>query len=129
MALNISIIAAFDIIRQLQRRLVLPAGGNFFEMQRRKFALNSVFKSEVQLRRLVGFAVAENGPRFARIVVAVVKKENDFAADFRLQPPGRLDFGDEKPFREKPAWLLAKTNDRRVVHRIAARAGLPGSMA
>ena len=34
--------------------------------------------------------------RFARVVVAVVVEENNLAADFRLQPPGRLDFGEQE---------------------------------
>ena len=80
-------------------------------MQRREFALELVCEGEIEYRRFLGFAMAEDGLGFARIVVAVVIEENDFAAHFLLQPPGRLDFGGQKTFREKPARLLAKTND------------------
>ena len=110
-----------DVIGQLQRGLFLPAGGNFFEMQRREFALDFVFESKIEVRRLVGFAMAQNGFRFARIVVAVVKEENNFAADFFLQPPRGLDFGNEKSFRKKSARLLAKTDDGCAAHAVAAR--------
>ena len=101
----------FDVIWQLKQRLLVPAGRNAFEKLRREFSLQFVFKSKVEVRRLVGFAMAQDRFGFARIVIAVVAEENDLAADFRLQPPGRLDFGDEKAFREKPARLLAETND------------------
>ena len=42
--------------------------------------------------------MTQNGLGFARVMVAVVTEENDFAADFGLEPPGRLDFGNEKTF-------------------------------
>ena len=104
---------ALDVIGQLEQRLVLPAGGNAFEVLRRKFSLKPVFEGEVELGRFIGLAMAQDGFGFARIVVAVVVEENDFAADLRLQPPGRLDFGKQEPSREKSARLLAETNDRR----------------
>ena len=67
---------------------------------------------EVEDRRLVGLAMTQNGLGFARIVVAVVAEKNNFTADFFLQPARGLDFGDEEAFREKPAGLLAETDDR-----------------
>ena len=60
--------------------------------------------------------MAENGLGFARVVVAVVIEENNFTADFILQPSRGQDFGDEKSFREKPTWLLAETDDRCGTH-------------
>ena len=105
-----------DVIWQLEHRFVLPAGGNVFEVKRGKFPLDPVFKGEVELGRLIGFAMAQNGLRFARVMVAVVAEEDDFAADLRLQPPGRLDFGKQKPPRKKPARLLAEANDGRGSH-------------
>ena len=66
--------------------------------------------------------MAQDGLGFARIVVAVVVEENDFAADFCLQPAGGQDFGNEKPLREKSAGLLAETDDRGV--RLTAGRGL-----
>jgi hypothetical protein len=80
-------------------------------MERRKLPLNFVFYGEVQLRRLVGLAMTQDGPRFARIVVAVVIEENNHTADFTSQSPRRLDFCEQKPLREKPARLLAEAND------------------
>ena len=88
-----------------------------FKIKRRKLALDFVFEGEIEGRRFVGLAMTQHGFRFARIVVAVVIKENDFAADFALQPPRGLDFGKQKAFREKPAGLLAKTNDGEVMTR------------
>jgi hypothetical protein len=49
-------------------------------------------------------------------VVAVVVEENNFAADLALQPTGGLKFCEQKPLREKPARLLAKTDDGRGAH-------------
>ena len=73
--------------------------------------------------------MAQDGLGFARVVVAVVAEEDDFAAEFRLQSPGRLDFGDQEPFREKPARLLAETDDRRGSHDLggAGVVRLPGA--
>ena len=81
-----------DVVGQLARGFILPAGGNFFEIERRKFALNIIFKGEVKLRRLIGLAMAQDGSRFARIVIAVVEEENNLTADFTLQPARGLDF-------------------------------------
>ena len=53
---------------------------------------------------------------FARIVIAVVVEENDFAADFGAEAPGRQNLGDEEPFGEYPAWLLAEADDRGGAH-------------
>src|SRR5581483_3081212 len=64
------------------------------------------------MRHLVRLAVAQSCPRFARIVIGIVEKENDLAADFLLQPPRRLHFREQKSFRKEPARLLAKTDDR-----------------
>jgi hypothetical protein len=46
-----------------------------------------------------------------------VAEVNDFAADFSLEPPGRLDFGKQEAPREKSARLLAETDDRCGIHR------------
>jgi hypothetical protein len=105
-----------DIIRQLEQRLAVPVAGNALEVKRREFSLEPVFEGEVELRRLAGLAMAEERLGFARIMITVVVEENNFTADLRLQPAGRLDFGDEEAFREKPARLLAETNDRRGGH-------------
>jgi hypothetical protein len=39
-------------------------------------------------------------------------EEDNLAANFLSQPPGRLDFCDEIAFREEPARLLAETDHR-----------------
>ncbi len=39
-----------DVIGQLQNGLFLPAGGDLFEVQRRKFALDFIFEGEVKIR-------------------------------------------------------------------------------
>jgi hypothetical protein len=102
-----------DVIRQLEQRLAVPVAGNAFEVKRREFSLEPVFESEVELRRLAGLAMAEKRLGFARIMVAVVAEENNFAAHLPLQPAGRLDFRKQESSREKSARLLAETNDWR----------------
>src|ERR1019366_738597 len=92
-------------------------------MERRELPLDFIFHGKVQLRRLVGLAMAQNGSRFAWIVIAVVIEKNNLSANFTPQPPGRQDFCKQKSLREKPARLLAETDDGWVAHRFAARAG------
>jgi len=60
--------------------------------------------------------MAEKGPGFARILVAVVQEEDNFTADFLLQPAGGEDFCRQKPFGKESARLLTKTDDRRLAH-------------
>jgi hypothetical protein len=105
-----------DVIRQLEQRLVLPAGGNLFKVKRRKFPLDFVHEGEIQCCRFIGLAMTQDSLRFPRVMVAVVTEKNDLAANFLLQPPGRLDFGKQEPSREKPARLLAETDDRFRTH-------------
>ena len=78
-------------------------------MKRGKLPLDFVLEREIQVGRFVGFAMAQDGFCFTRIVIAVVAEENNFAANFFLQPPRCLDFGKQKSFWEKPAGLLAET--------------------
>src|SRR5581483_1750082 len=56
--------------------------------------------------------VAEDDLRFARVMVAVVEEEDDFAADCAFQAPRRDDLCIEKPSREQAARLLTETSDR-----------------
>ena len=59
-------------------------------------------------------------------MVAVVVEENDFTAEFGVQPPGGPDFGEQEAPREKSARLLAETNDGSRAHEPDdAEAGLP----
>src|SRR5438270_8360364 len=66
--------------------------------------------------------VAQYRDRLARVVIAVVKKENNLATDLELEPAGGDDFREQKSFRKKTAGLLAETNDRRA-HDAATGAG------
>ncbi len=115
-----------DVIRQLEQRFVLPARGNVFEVKRGKFTLDSIFEREVELGRFAGLAMAEERLGFARIMVAVVAEENNFAAHLPLQPAGRLSFRKQEPSREKSARLLAEANDRRGGHDLDGAGADPG---
>jgi hypothetical protein len=44
------------------------------------------------LHRLIGFIVVKNGSGFARIMITVMKEENDFTPDFTLELPRSLNF-------------------------------------
>ena len=54
-------------------------------MQRGIFALQFVLEGKIHRVRLTGLSMTKRRLRFPRIVVAVVKKENDRATDFRLE--------------------------------------------
>ena len=68
---------------------------------------------EIKRLFLAGVTVAQNGRRLPRIVIAVVKKEDDLTADLALETAGGDDLRPEKTFRKKAARLLPETNDRR----------------
>ena len=53
---------------------------------------------------------------FARIVIAVVKEKDDFAADLLLKTAGGLEFGEKKSLGKNPAGLLAETDDGSSIH-------------
>src|SRR5262245_2234215 len=55
--------------------------------------------------------MAQDGPRLARIVIAVVAEEHDASAELFLEPPRREDLGGEEPPREEAARLLAERDD------------------
>ena len=67
-----------------------------------------------------GVTFAQHRGRLSGIVVAVVKKENDLAADFALKPASGDNFCEKKSFRKKAARLLTEADDRRA-HCAAAR--------
>ena len=71
-------------------------------------------ESDIQGRRFVRLAMALYCARFPGIMVAVVEKENDLAANLLLQAPRRENFCDEKAFRKESARLLSETDDRGV---------------
>jgi hypothetical protein len=62
--------------------------------------------------------MAQDRLRLARVVIAVMKKENDLSSDFALQPPGGFNLRVKKSPWKKPAGLLAKTNDRGCAHAV-----------
>ena len=121
---NRSITRPLHVVRELEQRPGLPVRGDALRVERRELPLELAGDREVQLRRLAGLAMAQDRPRLARIVVAVVAEEDDSPADLRLQPPGGLDLGDEEPPREKAAGLLAESDDR-----LRAHAARPTSLA
>ena len=100
-----------DVIRQLPRRFILPAWGNFLQIKRRKFTLDAIGKGEVKLRRAAGLKMTEESSGFAGIVIAVVEEVNNLASNFTLETKRGLDFGIKKTLRKKSAGLLAKTDD------------------
>jgi hypothetical protein len=97
----------------LERDAVAPAGGDAFGEERGEFALQFVFVSEVEAQGFTVLAVAQEGGGLAGIVVAVVVKEDDVAAQLGPEAAGSLDFGKKEAAREEPAGLLSKTNKRR----------------
>jgi hypothetical protein len=51
-----------------------------------------VFEGKVKLHRLIGFTVVKNGSGFARVMITVMKEENDFTSNFILQAARSLNF-------------------------------------
>ena len=95
---------------------MLPVWRDALEAKRGKFPLGLVGEGKIKDGGFVGLAMAQDGLGLARVVVAIVIEEDDFAADLLLEAAGGLDLGDEEAFREKSAGLLAKTNDRCGAH-------------
>jgi hypothetical protein len=79
--------------------------------------LDPVLELKVQGDFLVAVLLSQNGNRFARIVIAVVKEKDDFSPDFLLESSGRSDLSEQKALWKKSARLLAETNYR-VIHRL-----------
>src|SRR5205085_9342693 len=68
---------------------------------------------EIEGALVAGALFAQHRDRLARVVIAIVKKENNLAADLALEAAGGDDLREQKSFRKKTAGLLAETNDRR----------------
>ncbi len=81
------------IIGQAAQRFFVPFREHAFQIKRRIFALNLVGERKVHLARRARIVVAQNGFGFARVVIAIVIEEDDFAADFALQTPRRVKLG------------------------------------
>jgi hypothetical protein len=74
------------------RRFSVPILGSLFEIERRKLALNGILQSEVQLHRLIRLRMAQNGSGFPRVMITVVKEENNLTSNFTSQASGGLNF-------------------------------------
>ncbi len=83
--------------------------------------LEFVFESEVDSSQLLGVTIAQDGDRFSRVVIAVVKEENDLTADLLLESSRGLDFREKKSLWKNAARLLAETDDG------SGHAGLAGA--
>src|SRR5205814_6758080 len=109
-----------DVARQLPRGFRLPVGDQALRVQRGELFLNLVGELEIERVFAAGVTFAQHRGRLSGIVVAVVKKENDLAADFALKPASGDNFCEKKSFRKKAARLLTEADDRRA-HCAAAR--------
>src|SRR5579871_6607605 len=100
-----------DVSGELDRGLFAPVGEDALEIERRVFALEFVFLSEIDFESFAIFAVAQDGFGFAGVVIAVVVEEDDFSADLGLEFAGGLDLGVEESFGKDSAGLLAEADD------------------
>ena len=111
---------AWDVIRKLPGSLLPPfrAGLAWRKAAKTVFAVCSRIGNSTALL-VTAAQIAKNRDRLARVVVAVVIEENDFAPDFALQAAGGLDFREKKTTRKNPAGLLSETDNwgRHVVSR------------
>jgi hypothetical protein len=74
--------------------------------------LNLIRELEIQRIFPAGVPFAQHRNRLAAIVIAVMKEEDDLAANLLLQPARGRDFSIEKSLRKKPARLLPEADDR-----------------
>ncbi len=102
----------FDVVRELARKLRLPFRQDPLGIQRRKLFLDLVRELEIQGVLTSGVPLAQDGDRLTAIMIAVVKKEDDLAANLLLEPARGQDLGVKKSLREKTARLLTETDDR-----------------
>jgi hypothetical protein len=82
------------------------------------------FSIENQGYFLVAVLVSQNGNRLARVMITIVKEEDDVSADFVLEPSSRQNFSEQESLWKKSARLLAET-DNRLIHG-SERASYPG---
>src|SRR3954454_21645402 len=93
----------------------MPPCRDPFQVKRRELLLDLVFEIEVQRDLAAGMAITNRGNRLTRVVVAVVVKEDNLAADLLLHAARGDNFRVEKAFRKKAARLLTET-DNRIAH-------------
>src|SRR2546423_102724 len=111
-----------DVVRQLSRDLCLPFRRKTFRIQWRKLFLDLVSEMEIEGVFGAGALFAQKSDRLTRVVIAVVKKENDLATDLAVKPASGHDLRVKKSLRKETARLLTETNDRRA-HDAATGAG------
>src|SRR5262249_26244457 len=111
---------AVNVVRQLRERAGMPVRSDPLDVERRELPLNLATDRKVERRGLLGSASAEDRPRLARVMVAVVAEEHDAPAQFRLEAPRRLDLRDQEAPREEATGLLAKGDDRLRAHALPA---------
>jgi len=77
--------------------------------------LDLILELKIQSDFPVAVLLSQNGACLARVMIAVVTKKDDFSADLLLQPARCHNFSKQETLGEKPAGLLAETNNR-VIH-------------
>jgi hypothetical protein len=108
----------------LARSFLLPFWNDTFGIERRKLLLDAILELKIQGHFLVAVLVSQNGNRLARVMITIVKEEDDVSADFALETSSRQNFSEQKSLRKKSARLLAET-DNRLIHG-SERASYPG---
>jgi hypothetical protein len=99
-----------DVVCQLAQRFLDPFRRNALCIKRGELSLSLIFEGEIELRGLVSGPMPQYCARFARVVVTVMVEKYNLSANTFLQPPGRIDFSNQKTLGKKSAGLLAKTN-------------------
>src|SRR5262249_51725559 len=105
-----------EVVRELPQGPRVPLRGDALGVERGELALELARHREVQARELAAGAVAQEGARLARVVVAVMTEIDDAAPTPRRQPPRRRDLGHENPPRKEAAGLLAERDDGLSAH-------------
>src|ERR1041384_2016390 len=102
-----------DVVGKLPGDFRLPFRQKSLRIERRKLFLDLVREMEIERMLVAALAIAQHGRRLPRVVIAIVEKENERAADRAWEPPGCDDFREEESFWKKTARLLAEADDRR----------------
>jgi hypothetical protein len=78
--------------------------------------LDPILELKIQSCFPVAVLLSQDRDRLARIVIAVMKEKDDFAADLFLKSASCLNLSDQESLWKKSARLLAETNNR-LMHR------------
>ncbi len=95
-----------NITWKLARSFLLPFWNDTFGIERRKLLLDAIPELKIQGHFLVAVLVSQNGNRLARVMITIVKEEDDVSADFVLETSSRQNFSEQKSLRKKSARLL-----------------------